>query len=91
MKNENENIITLLDENNQEVDFEIVATLKVDDTDYAILIPLNEPGEEAFIFKMIEENGEYLFECVEDDEEFNIVAEAYEELIRETKEEEEEE
>ena len=39
---------------------------------------------------MIEENGEYLLECVEDNEEFNIVAEAYEELIGEAQEEEEE-
>ncbi len=79
-----EHIITLLDENDQETDFEVIATLKVNGTDYAILIPLNELGDEAFIFKMIEENGEYVLECIEDDEEFNMVADAYEKLIEET-------
>ncbi len=79
-----EHIITLLDENDQETDFEVIATLKVNSTDYAILIPLNKLGDEAFIFKMIEENGEYVLESIEDDEEFNMVADAYEELIEET-------
>ena len=85
MENRYENIITLLDENNQEVDFEIIATLNVNNLDYAILIPLDEQGNDAIIFRMIEEEGEYILECVEDDKEFNAVASAYEELVKEAK------
>ncbi|MEW9121317.1 MAG: DUF1292 domain-containing protein [Thermotaleaceae bacterium] len=88
---ENDNIVTLLDEEGKETDFEVIATLEVNESEYAILLPLNADGEDAFIFKMIEENGSYTLECVESDEEFNAVAEAYEELLQEEDYEEEDE
>ena len=85
---ENEQVITLLDENGKETDFEVIATLEVNKSEYAILLPLDAEGEEAFIFKMVEESGEYVLECVENDEEFEAVAAAYEELMEEEAEEE---
>ncbi|SHI53117.1 Protein of unknown function [Geosporobacter subterraneus DSM 17957] len=86
---ENENIVTLLDEEGKETDFEVIATLEVNESEYAILLPLDGDSEEAFIFRMIEENGSYSLECVEDDEEFNAVAAAYEELMQEEENDEE--
>ena len=77
----NDQIITLLDENGQETDFEVIATLEVNESEYAILMPLDSEREEAFIFKMVQEEGEYVLECVEDDEEFEAVSAAYEELM----------
>jgi len=77
----NDQIITLLDENGQETDFEVIATLEVNESEYAILMPLDSEREEAFIFKMVQEEGEYVLECVEDDEEFDAVSAAYEELM----------
>ncbi|WIF94496.1 DUF1292 domain-containing protein [Caminicella sporogenes] len=78
---ENEKIITLIDEENNEKEFEIIATLEVENKEYAILLPLDEDTEEAVVFKIVEENGEEMLECVEDDNEFNKVAKAYEEMM----------
>ncbi|WZL71480.1 DUF1292 domain-containing protein [Clostridiaceae bacterium 35-E11] len=83
MVDKNENIVTLLDENGVETDFEVIEILEVNDSEYAILLPVDKEDEEAFIFKVIEEDGEYSLECVEEDEEFNAVAAAYEELLNE--------
>lgn len=80
---ENENVVTLLDENGKETAFEVIATLEVNESEYAILLPVEETGGEAFIFKVVEEDGEPVLECVENDEEFNTVAAAYEELMNE--------
>ncbi len=87
---ENDNKVTLLDENGRETEFEVIATLEVNEKEYAILLPTNEETEEAFIFKMVEEDGEYVLECVENDEEFDAVAEAYQEIMENEEEEEEE-
>lgn len=78
---ENDNLVTLLDENGNETEFEVIATLEVNNNEYAILLPIHEDGEEAFIFKLLEEDGEHILQCVEDDEEFDTVASAYEEII----------
>lgn len=84
---ENDNIITLLDEEGEEKDFEVIATLEVDGNEYAILLPLDEDTEEGVVFKIIKENGEEILEYVEDDEEFNMVADAYEAIMNEEDEE----
>ncbi len=80
---ENDNIVTLLDENGKETEFEVIATLEVNEAEYAILLPVDADDEEAFIFKIVEEDGKHTLECVEDDEEFNAVAAAYEDLLEE--------
>jgi uncharacterized protein YrzB (UPF0473 family) len=85
---ENDNIVTLLDEHGKETEFEVIATLEVNEAEYAILLPLDAEDEEAFIFKMVEEDGKYTLECVEDDEEFDAVAAAYEDLLENEEEEE---
>lgn len=75
-----ENMITLLDENNEEKEFQVVATLEINETEYAILLPLDEDTNEGLVFKIIEENGEEVLEYVESDKEIDMVAKAYEEL-----------
>ena len=90
MKNENENVVSLLDENGKETEFEVIATLEVNESEYAILLPLDGDSEEAFIFKMVQEDGEYVLECVEDDEEFDAVAAAYDEIMEDEDDEENE-
>lgn len=78
--------ITLLDENGEEIVFEILGVINVEDTDYAILTPLIEDEEdeegEAYIFRIDvdEEGNEVFFEEVEDDEEFEILRDAWEML-----------
>lgn len=78
-----EKIITLIDEEENEREFEIIATLEVDNTEYAILLPQDEETDEGIVFKITEEGGQEILECVEDDKEFNKVAKAYEELMKE--------
>ncbi|WP_231701872.1 DUF1292 domain-containing protein [Crassaminicella thermophila] len=83
---ENNNIITLLDEDGKEMDFEIIATLKVNDFEYAILQPLDEnDDEEVVIFKIVQVDREEVLENVQNEEELNLVLEAYEELFNEKK------
>ena len=54
-----------------------MSTLEVDGKVYAILQPIGE--EEAYIFNLkYDENGEMELSEIEDDEEFEIVAEQYE-------------
>lgn len=75
-----DNIITLLDENNKETEFEVIVTLEINETEYAILLPLDEETDEGLVFKVTEENGTEVLSYVEDEKEIDMVAEAYEDL-----------
>jgi uncharacterized protein YrzB (UPF0473 family) len=71
--------ITLYDEEGQETEFEVLGVVNVEDNDYAILVPLDEDGEQAYIFRIdADENGEEVLTEVEDDDEFEKVKEAWE-------------
>lgn len=85
---ENENIIWLMDENGNEEAFEIIATLTVKEKDYAILFPLEGEDDAAYIFRIDrDENEEDVLAPIEDDNEFKIVQEEYEKLIKDEEEE----
>ncbi|MFZ5351127.1 MAG: DUF1292 domain-containing protein [Bacillota bacterium] len=84
-------VILLYDEDGNESEFEVVATLEVDENEYAILLPKDEDRdpdveevEEAYILRIEQdENGEDVLVGIEDEEELNMVIEAYEELVKE--------
>lgn len=84
-------IILLYDEDGNETEFEVVATLELDENEYAILLPRDderdpdaEEVEEAYILRIEQdENGEDVLVGIEDEEELNAVIDAYEELIKE--------
>ncbi|SHJ49758.1 DUF1292 domain-containing protein [Paramaledivibacter caminithermalis] len=78
---EDRNIITLRDENNKETEFEVIATLEINETEYAILLPLKEETDEGLVFKILKENGEEILEYVDDDKEIDMVSAAYNELL----------
>lgn len=79
------NTIVLFDEDGNEVEFELIASLDVDDNTYVIVTPTEEDTDDAYILRVEQdENGEDVFVGIEDDDEFNAVAEAYEELSRGT-------
>lgn len=81
-KDGQDEIITLVDEDNVEHDFTIVDIVQVDDFEYAILLPV-EPeeegeGEEAFILKFEkDEEGNEILVDIEDDEEWEKVADTW--------------
>ena len=84
-------IILLYDEEGNETEFEVVATLELDDNEYAILLPRDderdpdaEEVEEAYILRIeLDDDGEDVLVGIEDEEELNAVIEAYEELVKE--------
>ncbi|MBN2797042.1 MAG: DUF1292 domain-containing protein [Clostridia bacterium] len=79
-----ENIIVLLDENGEEVAFEIIADFELNDQEYAVLAPVDGDDDEALIFKVIEQpDGEPILEYLTDEDEFEFVAKAYEDLMEE--------
>ncbi|MGI5825609.1 MAG: DUF1292 domain-containing protein [Bacillota bacterium] len=92
-KNTQENIvndiITLIDEDDNNIDFRLVDVMELDGQKYAVLQPCDfkvaggELGEdEAVIFRLDkDENGEEVFAYIEDDKEWDIVVNTYNDMI----------
>ena len=78
-------IITLIDEDDVEHEFEVEAFLDVDDNKYAVLIPCSEEYiDEAVIMRFGEdENGEEVLFDIDDEEEWEKVADAYDAFAEE--------
>lgn len=82
MSDELDNMITLLDEEGNEVECEIIDFFQYEDKEYAVLLPTNE--EDPYILRVDkDEDGSEVFAVIEDDEEFDKVAEAYDQLVDE--------
>ena len=92
-----EEVITLVDEEGEEHDFEVIDVIEVEGEKYAILLPVLEGDEsagsesededesgEAIILKFArdEEENEFLVD-IEDDEEWEKVAAIWEEMLSE--------
>lgn len=80
----NENIISLMDENGVESEFEIILTLEAEGKEYAVLVPMEEEeADEALVFRIDkDEEGEILVP-LEDDQEYQIVLDVYNTLMEE--------
>ena len=69
-------IVTLVDENGKETEFEIVDSLVTENNEYFALIPTETPDNigtddgELVILKVVEEDGEEFLEPIEDDDEY---------------------
>ena len=77
-------IISLTDEEGNEYDFEILDRLETDNGDYVALLPVyDDPQKEIdesgdlVIMKIGEEDGEEFFENIDDDDEYDTVADAF--------------
>lgn len=89
--NDEMDIIMLYDEDGNENEFEVVATLEVEENEYAILLPRDdsrdpdaEEVDEAYVLRIEQDDdGEDVLIGIDDEEELNMVIEAYEELVRE--------
>ncbi|TEB17630.1 hypothetical protein Psfp_00502 [Pelotomaculum sp. FP] len=81
---EQEEVITLVDEEGAEHDFTVVDIINVDGSEYAILLPVEEENDEAIILKFThDDEGNELLVDIEDDEEWEKVADAWEEMLTE--------
>ena len=83
---EMDNVIVLIDENGEEVEFEIIDMVQIDEEEYAILLPRTEDGvaDEYMILKIgIDENGDEILSEIDDDDEWEMVANIYMEALEE--------
>ena len=78
-------LITLIDDDGQEHEFEIIDELDTDDGHYMALVPTQQEPEEIsseaetyYIFEVVEEDGEEQLQEVEDDALLDQLAEIFE-------------
>ena len=83
--------ITIVDEDGQEYELEVLSTLEYDGNTYLAVIPAGQQAEEfqleVSILKSVEEDGEDILTAIEDEEELQAVYD----LIMDSLYEEEEE
>jgi uncharacterized protein YrzB (UPF0473 family) len=80
----NPDIITLADDNGKEYSFEVLDAIETDDGRYLALLPtfedpkkmLDDSGE-LVIVKVGEEDGEEFYYEIEDDDEYETIADAF--------------
>lgn len=81
---EEDQIIETVDENGNVVKFELFDIVEVDEKEYALLLPADEEDADEVVLMRISKDGEeYLFETIEDDAEFEKVAEYVENMDEE--------
>lgn len=72
-------VFTLTDEDGNESDFEFIGRIELDGNLYVALIPVDGNEEEYVILKVItDDDGEEVLVTIEDDEEFDKAADAFE-------------
>ncbi len=90
MENESafeKDVISLLDEEGKEHEFEIVDALEADGREYMALIPIYDQPEETLedsgelvilrVSDELDEDGDQFLEAIEEEEEYNQVAEMF--------------
>lgn len=82
-------VIKLMNNNDEEEDFEVILSFEVENNEYVALLPVdmkfedNEDEEEVLLFRVTSDDDETTFMPIEDEEEFEIVAASYYEFMRE--------
>lgn len=81
-------IYTLTDEEGNELNFELLASLEYEGEFYKALVPVDENDEEAseeyVILKCgVDEDGEDILETIDDDEEFDRIADIFDDQLSE--------
>lgn len=91
MAKDKDQLIETVDENGNIITFELFDIVEVDEREYALLLPTDakEGDEDELVLMRLTKDGEdYLFETIDDDDEFNRVAEYVENLAEEDDDEE---
>ncbi|WP_129722553.1 DUF1292 domain-containing protein [Xylanivirga thermophila] len=80
---EQDNIIELVDENDDIVQFEYIMTLEYGAHDYIVLGPVDEEDDDGIVILRIEqdENDEDIYVTIDDDDELDSVFEAISEIM----------
>ena len=69
--------VTLTDEEGVEREFDIIGTLEMDGNEYFALVAADGNEDEYIVLKVVEENGEEVLITIDDDDEFDRVADAF--------------
>lgn len=69
--------VTLTDEEGVEREFDIIGTLQMDGNDYFALAPAEGDEDEYIVLKAVIEDGEEVLITIDDDDEFDKVADAF--------------
>ena len=80
--------VTLTLDNDEELECAILTYLDVDEKEYIALLPIDEDGKnddgDVFIYRYVEtEEGEPTLENIEDDDEYEAAADAFDEWLDE--------
>ena len=85
----NPDIITLEDDDGKEYTFEVLDRIETDEARYIALLPVYDKPEEMLqdsgelvILKVAEENGEEYFVDIEDDAEYDMIADAFTDRVQ---------
>ncbi len=77
-------IFTLTDEEGNEIEFELIGSHEIDGVMYLALIPLadNEDGEYVILkIQPDEQTGEEMLVTIDDDNEFDRIADVFEDML----------
>ena len=79
--------VTLTLDDDSVVECEVITIYEANGKDYIALLPLNEKGEsesgDVYLYRYTEEEGEPSLENIEDDDEYEIAADAFDEWMDE--------
>lgn len=81
--------VTLTLDNDEVIECAILTIYEVDDKEYIALLPLNDDGTEdeeaeVYLYRYVEtEDGEPTLENIEDDDEYDAAADAFDEWLDE--------
>lgn len=80
----NPDIVTLSDDEGNEYTFEVLDAVETDESRYLALLPVHDDPQkllddsgELVIVRVTEEDGEEFFEEIEDDDEYDTIADAF--------------
>ena len=76
-------LIETIDEDGNVVKFELIDIVEFEDKEYGLLLPHEEKQDEekeVVLMRLTKDGEEYIFEIIENDEEFNKVVEFIESL-----------
>lgn len=79
--------VTLTLDDDSVVECEVITIYEANGKDYIALLPLNEKGEsdsgDVYLYRYTEEDGEPTLDNIEDDDEYEIAADAFDEWMDE--------
>lgn len=92
---EEQQLIETIDDEGNVINFELIDIVEMDGQEYGLLLPKEENDDsdeekEVVLMRLTKEGEEYIFEMIEDDDEFNKVVD-YIDSLEDLEESEEEE